>query len=39
MESLTVKHVFSADVERNKEGLCAFAVNVIVFAQIQFFFA
>jgi hypothetical protein len=36
MESLTVKHVFSDDVERNK-GLCAFAVNVIVFAQIQFF--
>jgi hypothetical protein len=39
MASLSVECVFSDDAERKKEELCAFAVNVIVFAQIQFFFA
>jgi hypothetical protein len=38
MESISVECVFSDDAERKKE-LCAFAANVIVFAQIQFFFA
>jgi len=36
MESISVECVFSDDAETKKE-LCAFAVNVIVFAQIQFF--
>ncbi len=36
MESISVECVFSDDAETKKE-LCAFAVNVILFAQIQFF--
>jgi hypothetical protein len=38
MESISVECVFGDDAERKKE-LCAFAANVIIFAQIQFFFA
>jgi hypothetical protein len=37
MESPSFERVFSDDAERKKEELCALAVNLIVFAQIQFF--